>query len=310
MLPSPSTDPHESALHWFVRSQAENFSPEEKHSLETWLKASSEHRRCLQELEQTWKTLDLLQERRHEMPFARQQSPVRPRWVWVSTLLASGCTALYFLWLLPAEEPHYETPPQERKTVTLPGGITVAMNADSAFAVRQRQPLQIELKRGDIYLEVPPDSSGQVEVQMGNIHIQDLGTRFTVQTSAAGGNIAVAEGAVEVTGAGRERRLTAGHSLHFSDGKFLEEQAIRQADVAPWRHGEWLLQKMPVSDMAREITRQTGIRVDLPDSSVSTLTVSGRFSMAQADQMLWAVAQVHGLRLKRFDAHHYALLAP
>lgn len=313
MAPPSSPDPSEAALHWFVRCRAENFSDGERHALEAWLAASPEHRRHLQELERTWQTLDLLQERRHELPLVPPRQPGRarlPAWTWLSALVAGGCAALYFLFLLPAALPHYETPAQERRSVTLPDGTSIAMNADSAFAVRGLQPLQIELLRGDIYLEVPPASSGRVEVRLGSVRIRDIGTRFAVQAAAAGGNVAVAEGAVQVSGADGQRQLAAGHSLGFNNGRLTAERTVRLEDVAPWRRGEWLLQETPVGDMVREIARQTGIRVDLPDPAVSSLTVSGRFSMAQAEQMLWAVAEVHGLRLQRLNPRHYALLAP
>lgn len=313
MPPPSSLDPSETALHWFVRRRAENFSDAERDALESWLAASPEHHKYLQELERTWQTLDLLQERRAEMLLAPPQQPVRarlPAWAWLSTLAAGGCAALYFLLLLPASLPHYETPALERKSVTLPDGTSIAMNADSAFAVRGLQPLQIELLRGDIYLDVPSASSGQVEVRLGSVRIRDIGTRFAVQATATGGNVAVAEGAVQVSGSDDQRQLAAGHSLGFSNGRLTAERSVRLEDVALWRRGEWLLQETPVGDMVREVTRQTGIRVDLPDPAVSSLTVSGRFSMTQAEQMLWAVAEVHGLRLQRFDPQHYALLAP
>jgi ferric-dicitrate binding protein FerR (iron transport regulator) len=49
------------------------------------------------------------------------------------------------------------------------------------------------------------------------------------------------------------------------------------------------------------------IRLDIPDPKVAALTVSGGVPISEPDRVLWAVAQVHGLKLDRLDERHYRL---
>jgi len=60
--------------------------------------------------------------------------------------------------------------------------------------------------------------------------------------------------------------------------------------------------------LAAEMARQQSIRVDIADPAVAALTVSGSFGFHEPERVLWAAAQVHGLRLQRLGEHHFSLL--
>ena len=67
--------------------------------------------------------------------------------------------------------------------------------------------------------------------------------------------------------------------------------------VAPWREQRWRFEATPLSVLAAEMVRQQRIRVDIADPAVAALTVSGSFGFDEPERVLWAAAQVHGLKL-------------
>lgn len=308
MDPSEVTASQE-ALSRFVRSRAADFTDDEREVLDVWLAADPRHRAEFARWERNWRTLDALAVHlpsRH--PVARP-APSSRRRVWWSLggLVAAGIAATVLLLPGQALLNHYETPPGQHRELTLAEGIRVSLDADSAIDVAAGKPPRIELRRGDVYVDVPAGSAGGVEVRVGGARIRDIGTRFSVAARGEGGAVAVAEGLVEVRVGTSLLALGAGRQAEFDARGRLAEKAVAESDVAPWRLGRLRFDATPLAAVAIELARQQRIRLDLPDPRVAALEVSGSFGIDEPEQVLWAIAQVHGLQLQRLGDRHFLL---
>lgn len=294
------------AQRWFVRARAADFGAADRAGLDAWLGADPMHRDAYARVERDWRRLDALAP--HLGRIARPVAVRVPRWRWlpVGGVIAAGIAAA--VWLLPAAPArHFETPPGRHLDVALAGGVRLALDADSAVDVSSDRPPRIDLARGDVYVEVPSGSAGGVEVRVGAARIRDIGTRFAVAAREGGGSVAVAEGLVEVRVGASLLSIGAGRQARFDAGGRIVDQAVAEADVAPWQRGLMRFSAAPLAEVAAELARQQRIRVDLPDPGVADLRVSGSFGIDAPQQVLWAVAQVHRLRIERLGDRHFAL---
>jgi len=305
------------ALRWFVRSRAGDFSAEERSHRDAWLAADSAHQAAYDALGATWDQLDdiaaLLPEQVRAIPRPAPLRPAVARWRLPCLLPFGGAlvaaVALAFVFLMPREEVlrTIESQPGLHRQLALADGTRLLLDADSIARVSDSLPPRIELLKGQIYLDVAHPSSGQIEVRAGTARIRDIGTRFAVSLRNGQGHVAVAEGQVEIDDGQHLLMLFAGRGADFGPQGVIGERAIADADIAPWRNGQWRFTATPLAAVADELARQQRIRLDLPDPKVAALTVSGSFPISEPDRVLWAVAQVHNLKLDKLGERHYRL---
>lgn len=310
MSPSSAESVADEALRRFVRARADDFAAEERTELENWLAADAVHRREYQRLHDTWDALDGLAGHLPQTGDAKAAVAarfVRPaRWLWAGGL-AAACAAVLAFVLPGAAVQHYETRPGEHATVTLAGGIAVALDADSAMDVVTSRPIRVELRRGNIHVDVPAGTGTGLEVAVGTVRIRDIGTRFAVAATGAGGRVAVAEGLVEIRAGADTLVLGSGRRAEFVAEGILSDRLLATSDIAPWLRGQWHFEATPLAELAKEAAREQRIRVDIDDPGVAALKISGRFDMQEPERMLWAVSQVHGLKLRRLGERHFSL---
>lgn len=320
-MESSNTTPSQEALRWFVRARAADFGSDERQRMESWLDADPTHRREFERLHDTWGKLDSLEPhidalrpaaptvlaaQRPAMPPPTQSWRVLP--ALAGAMAALSIAALLFLTLHQVETLRYETPPGEHLAVTVSEGIETILDADSAIKVVHSNPPRIELLRGNAYFAVNHNSTGGgLEVMVGQTRIRDIGTRFAVAAKGTGGYVAVAEGLVEIRTSSTLRTAGAGQRVDFDAEHITGERKLAEEDVAPWRNGQWRFAATQLAEIAAEMGRQQRIRLDIPDPKVAALTVSGNFDIEEPDRVLWAVAQVHGLKTQRLGERHFQL---
>ncbi len=309
--PQASATPADEALRWFVRTRASDFSDAESQELNRWLSADPANRQAFADLRSTWRELDGIKAHLPHRKVCAKSAAIRPRRpAWLLPLgSALASAALLVAVLVPHEDVilSFDAPPGEHREITLADGSQLALDADSKVTVTESIPPRIILLQGSAYIDVNDKSSGQLEVRVGATRIRDIGTHFSVSRRADRGSVAVAEGQVEVMLDQRLVMVTAGHGVDFDANGIVAESVIAANDVAPWRLGLWHFNATPLAEVAGELARQQRIQLDFPDAKVAALTVSGSFPIREPDKVLWAVAQVHALKLKRLGDRHYEL---
>lgn len=311
MRPKQENSPKVSAeaLHRYVRSRAADFGAAERSALDAWLLADPIHQEQFAQIERTWHQLDgvadaFLEERKALMAGPPEHSP---RCWW--PVAAAAAVALIVLAVLPdgGAPRRFESAVAQQQVVRLPAGVDITLNADSVVDVTEGSTTRVTLLRGDAFVDVHPQASGKLVVTVGGAEIRDIGTRFAVSHQATGGSLAVEEGLVELRLDSSFLQVRAGQGADFG-AKPLTIHTFAQRAVAPWRQRRWQFDATPLSRLATELLRQQRIRLDIADPAVAALTVSGNFGFDEPEQVLWAAAQVHGLKLKRLGERHFSLL--
>lgn len=293
------------ALHWFVRSRAVDFSPTEREQLTQWLADDARHQQAFEQLSDTWNDLDQLAPRLYKL----RPTPGRARRrELLRGALAFGALAgiglLYWQNLEPPTR-HLESARGQHLQIALPQGGQMWLDADSAVDLVESQPVRITLLRGGIYLQV--EHGNGLRVLAAGATLRDIGTRFAVSLHGDQAQVAVAEGRVEISTGLASKQIGAGQGLTFNANELLAEQRLDTRNIAAWREGRWHFAGTPLAELANELRRQHNLQLTFDDPKLARLAVSGDFEIKRPDKVLWAVSQVHDLRLHHPESHVYRL---
>jgi transmembrane sensor len=268
-----------------------------------WLYADPAHARAFARATDVWDVIPgaaRLSRRRRLRP------PV------VIPTLVAACLALLVLAsnLIPTlnRPPSFTTKIGEQQTVTLADGSRVTLNTNSRMSVDYRPgERHVRLMQGEALFEVAKNPNRPFIVQAGGELVRALGTSFVVRET--GGRIAVTliEGRVVVTKvrAGALRAppavLTPGERLMVSAvaGDKTQIDRPKIEGVTAWRRGQVMFDDMSMEDAVAELGRYGGSNIEIDDSAIAGLRVSGVFATNDPEEFANAMAELYGLKLIR-----------
>lgn len=130
----------------------------------------------------------------------------------------------------------YETNSDEQLVASIAPGIDMALDLLSSVTVKESQPLQVELLKGNVYFDIHKNAVNQLEVKVGNAIIKNSGTRFSIQLRKGGSShIAVADGHIIIHVASGAYQISAFEQADFDDAGISKHRLIGEHDIAPWR---------------------------------------------------------------------------
>ena len=208
----------------------------------------------------------------------------------------------------------YRTATGERRSVQLADGSRVRMNTGTAFdIVHDDVQRLVLLHEGELAIDTAPDTnpmSRPFRVRTADGAIRAIGTRFCVRRDAAWSEVAVFEGAVEVTageGAAGSRILAADEQLRFSPQGLKATEAL-VAHRADWVDGVLHADDQTLGDFVTELARyrRGWLRCD---RAVAGLRISGSFQLDDTDAILRALAATLPVKVE-FHTRYLATIVP
>jgi transmembrane sensor len=332
----------EQAGEWFVRYQAGPLPTADAAAFLAWLKSSPMHveeylgvARVAQDLRGTLGMADVSLERfitsfRNEedrvlsfdRPAPRRATGAsrRLRVAQIAAsvlLLASG--ALW--WSRDGEilgiPKSYQTSHGEQSVRLLPDGSVLRLDTDSAVTVRySRAERLIVVERGQVFFEVVHNQPNRwFRVTVANAEAIAVGTRFSVyrhenmsEFTVAEGEIAAYVGTHASTGGANVLpangiRVATGYQLRINT-KAISAQLLR---VNPQQAFGWLEHKIifehrPLAEVAKEFNRYARVPIDVEDSELGALPISGNFDADDLDSFLAYLERLPGIRVERVPA--------
>ena len=155
-----------------------------------------------------------------------------------------------------------ETEPGKTRTIALADGGAIVVNGGSHIVLDRKDERIAELVRGEAHFTVMHDAADPFVVTIGESRLVDVGTVFNVVRHGEDLRVAVAEGAVRYEGL-ESVELAAGQAMHrMADGRI---EVIRQRvdAIGGWVDGMLVYDRAPLADIAADLTRTTGIAIDL-----------------------------------------------
>jgi transmembrane sensor len=279
------------AADWMVQLQSGSATDEDRRAIAQWQGRSAQHAQAWQRAQAIlgdFNTVpaaiagDTLKRIRRKKPLGRRQA--------LGLLLAAGPATWLAYRQLPWQQwtADQHTAIGEQKNLTLPDGTRLLINTGSSLNIAfSEQVRRIELLKGEVLITTAKDAAHRpFIVQTRHGTARALGTRFSVRVGEQRSRVAVTEGAVELLPehASQGVIVKAGEQGAFSaDGV----AAVEPLDVSAltWENGMLLAQHMRLADLLDELGRYRAGVLRCHDS-VANLTVSGAFSLRDADASL------------------------
>jgi len=197
----------------------------------------------------------------------------------------------------------HRTSPGQRLTVPLADGSVIDLAGDTWVKIRQTpHRRQVELLRGEAFFAVAHAKDRPFQVLTQDSRVQVVGTRFDVNLTAAGTELAVEQGRVRFG----PRRLMAGSRLIEAGLATALTQAgptpverLEPGAAGDWREGWIETHGMSVERLVEEMARWSPTPIRVADPGLGAMTVAGRFRVTSPERTLSNLARLHGFEVRR-----------
>lgn len=299
----------EQAALWLVELQADEHTDASREQLnrrlQAWRQAHVDHERAWQCIEAMGLQLLSLADTPASAALAHAaRSAGRSRRVALrnlALLLFSGTAAGTLAWQAQGETAgvwlaHWgadeSTGTAERRTITLPDGTQVELNARSALDVDYDDRWRLlRLRAGEILVTTAPDSTALARplvVETRHGRIRALGTRFAVRERGLGSTqVMLFEGQTEITpqrSPASRFILSKGEQVRF-DAEHAEAAERADASAIAWTRGMLVAQDMALAEFLAELARHRPGYLGC-DPAVAHLPISGTYPLADTDRVL------------------------
>ncbi|WP_420315908.1 FecR family protein [Ekhidna sp.] len=231
-----------------------------------------------------------------------------PIWTYISIAASLILVAsLVFLFnrseTTPVKELSYTIPVADSQIIDLPDGSRVTVNANSSINFSEKWDRKVKLE-GEGFFEVVEGSKFTVATSNGSVEV--LGTSFNVYSRDSVFEVACKTGKVkvEIPSKSISEALTPGESIR------LETDTIKRTSldvelVGKWKSGEFYFSEQRLSNVLKEVERQFGVSVILPDSS--DFVFDGYFTNKSIESALDMVCLPLGLTYEETGNKTYAI---
>jgi transmembrane sensor len=191
----------------------------------------------------------------------------------------------------------------------LPDDTQLTVDADSSVQAHfARGRREIDLQRGEIFLDVTHDATQPFVVKAGDKSIVVTGTQFDVDyyPNARTVSVAVVEGTINVTGyeadgGSATQKITAGQVVLFpySGPPVREKMTANQA--AAWRDKRLYFEDAKLSDVLSKVNRYSSKPITSATPDIGDLTLSGAFNAGDIQTLLSSLRELYGIESRELD---------
>ncbi len=182
------------------------------------------------------------------------------------------------------------------KTVSLPDGSTVQMNADSKleYDTESWNENRFVSLNGEAFFSVQKGSKFTVETDQGNIQV--LGTSFNVNTRNKALNVICKTGKVAVSNSQKKTILTPYQSVSIvKQNHTFVDKGIEVADRSNWRNGSYSYDNESLSNVIGDLERLYDIKIAVDENLISE-KYTGAFKKGDINSSLSKVLWPIGLK--------------
>lgn len=283
---------------WLARLKGPQRTAETEAALQDWLGTSEAHRAAFERATDLWDILP------GAVAMSDPESATPPSRRFVPFAIAASLVAMIgagFVSLHSSPDTVLLTHVGEHSSATLADGSQVALNTDSQLTVHFVRGLrQVSLDKGEAIFDVAHDASRPFLVTIGNEQVKALGTAFVIRRDGDDVGVTLLRGRVQVTQQGEILAiLKPGERLSMDSGNKPRIDHPALDTITAWQHGEILFNETPLSDAVAEVNRYGSVHIVIGDARLANLSVSGVFTTNDVAEFAQAVAQLHGLHVRR-----------
>lgn len=203
--------------------------------------------------------------------------------------------------------------------IILPDGTKVFLNAGSRLAYPDlftgdsREVMLV----GEAYFEVRHDSKHPFIVQVNDLRIKDMGTRFNVSAYSSDGKIetVLTEGRVSIrqNNSGlftKDTELIPGQLASFNrQTSQITVKSVNVEDYILWTQGMMKFETTDLSRIVKKLERFYNIRFQIDDPMLGTLKISGKLELKEdRNEVLERIARTASVNIVQKGDDFYEIL--
>lgn len=286
---------HEAAAAWVARLSSPDATDRDRDACTAWRAADPAHEAAYAEMDALWRKLG-------QVPDPRQRRRTPKGLAGLAVLLVLGGALAFQLGLIDRLRSDLWSGVGDIVHATLADGSRIDLNTDTAVALHfSAGERAVELLRGEAHFDVAPDPGRPFVVRGDGLSVRAVGTRFFVRADGADNPVGVVEGRVEVTGAGRPLRVSAGETVRRAEAKGLSVAMASLDRETAWREGRLRFSGERLSTVLTELNRFRHGRIVLLDAAAGERRVTGAFDPRDTDEALDALGSTLGVRITRLS---------
>jgi ferric-dicitrate binding protein FerR (iron transport regulator) len=226
---------------------------------------------------------------------------MKRRLLWLAAaaviLLAGSLVVLQYLG---ANETLIRTAYGQKRSVTLPDGSIIVLNANSQIKYKphpvKNSPREVWMT-GEAWFNVvhinrsgtPVQPAERFIVHLPNMNVEVLGTTFTINTRRNQEQVVLQTGSVKVEVRSKPAAiyLQPGEKVSYNkDSKEVSKTTTNAADCSLWKENQLKFNNTPLRDVIQLIEDNYGYKVEVADSTILDRTLGGTLS-SENEQILF-----------------------
>ncbi len=290
------------ATTWFARLDSGEVSDEAKAQFFAWLDTHEINQQAYIEIEQLWGKLEIVE--RLPVDEMLQKSNwfgvIVGGWRQIGALLSvlaiSTIAALYLNKPADVLEQLYVTAVGEQLDFRLEDGSLLQLNTDTAVSVRMDESRRLlELRRGEAYFDIAPDSERPLSVRTTSGMVRVLGTQFNIRQTPGGSIVSVIEGRVAIAPRNGTQQpdfeaqltLLANQQARLTENQPMDEVASIDGDIViAWRQGQLIYEGNTLAEVIDDLNRYFPGKIALDDSSLGEKEIVGVINLENKTKTL------------------------
>lgn len=318
---------YDEAEHWFVRLLEVGCPAEERAAFERWRAADPAHAAAYREIELLWKQSEEAVRDPAVMAAAnralRREPDTRAPRRWFFPALAAGFALLVAVlvvprWLAAPPDPvgvTYTTLAGQQQTVKLSDGSSILLDTDTDVVVRySASTRRVDLLRGQAQFSVQGNHAWPFVVHASAGTVTAVGTQFQVRIDDHATDVALLKGKLAIAtrlpnGTIQDASLVGGQGLAFDEsGHITPIHPIDMQNANGWTQGKLFVHDWRLPELLAEMNRYNSTKLQIGDSSLQDIRVSGIFRTNDQQTMLLLLQQGWPIHAQRVSATRIELL--
>jgi transmembrane sensor len=191
----------------------------------------------------------------------------------------------------------------ERVTARLADGSVIRLAPDSRIQLTGTRDSRDVWLNGRAFFAVAKDEARPFTVRTRVGEVLVLGTPFEVSVERDDMRVVVLEGRVTHAASGETVSVGPGEVSQIVGGASPAVEKVEDVhSLLEWMDHVLVFDSMPLRKVADEIERHCGVRVILPDSTLSIRTVTARFTDQSVEEVLMVICRIVDARCSVRDS--------
>jgi transmembrane sensor len=280
------------AAAWLARLRSEQHTAEDERAFQAWLAADPAHAAAFDAMNAIWEAAGPV--RRDLRGTRPQPRRISRRAVFGGVAATAGLGGAAFLTIEAAQADVYRTEIGEQRHVLLRDGSELFLDTNSKVTVALgKGSRKAALEYGCANFRLAPDASRPFDLKVAEYVVVCDQSTFDVKRDGDTTSIIVIEGKAAVEPA----QVAAGPARVLNGGERLvsvqRSVKVDKPDLLPllaWHTGQAIFRDETLLQAASEMNRYSTLRIEIADSRIQGLKVSGIYRVG--DNMMFALALV------------------